>query len=503
MRVAANVLVNYTAQFIAAFISFAFLPFYLQRLGAAAYGFVGLFAIAQSLFSLLDAGVGQFLTREIVSIGNKARAIDVAQKSTKIFLLVAIIMSCLMFLGKDIVRLYSASPELVINDGSFGALLLIVSLLLGFKSIESIQRSLLYGLNQQVRYSVYLSLVSVAKALGLWILLTSFSSNLLLIYFIWQLVCSVLLIALSENALVLLGAPGLAFDIKNKSRVPGFDINSKSSVFILGASILTALSMLYLQVDKLVVANHFGLSQFGIYAFAGTAAASIAYFALPVMNALYPTFCDLVSQRNYKLLSISYRKSAQLVNVLILSFVATCTFFSSDLLEVWTRSTDLTENISGLFSLLLVVNAFVSLSGLPSMLLIALGKVELLQKQMIFQLLGYALLLVWLIPVIGIYGAPCAWLVVAGINHVVVLPLTFRISLRSLKLNLFILHDFLSCGFAGFASAAILKLITAYMHIPSVFLLAIGFASCLLSTVFASALFRRDLLWKLKSIFVA
>ena len=63
-----NIIANYIGQFYLIVIGIIMLPFYLEYLGAEAYGLVGFFALMQSWMVLLDMGISPTLSREVARV---------------------------------------------------------------------------------------------------------------------------------------------------------------------------------------------------------------------------------------------------------------------------------------------------------------------------------------------------------------------------------------------------------------------------------------------------
>lgn len=55
---------NYLGQFWVALMGMAFVPIYIKLIGVESYGLVGLFVLMQSVFTLLDLGMGPAVGRE-------------------------------------------------------------------------------------------------------------------------------------------------------------------------------------------------------------------------------------------------------------------------------------------------------------------------------------------------------------------------------------------------------------------------------------------------------
>jgi len=59
-----NIIVNYVSQIFITLICILVLPLYIKYMGAEAYGLLGLFAMLQAWFNLLDIGLTPTMARE-------------------------------------------------------------------------------------------------------------------------------------------------------------------------------------------------------------------------------------------------------------------------------------------------------------------------------------------------------------------------------------------------------------------------------------------------------
>lgn len=495
MKVTSNVLVNFVSQALIALLSFAFVPFYLAQLGEAAYGVVGLFAIAQTLCSLFDIGIGQFLTKEIVSDDGRLAGIHFARMTIRLFLFAAIFSGCLLFLLSDILSYYFFSPDFALTGNSLGILLAIMGILVGVRSVESIYKSVFSGINCQGQYNFIFCFFNLLKVAGLILLLPLWSGYGLLVFFGWQLICALVLILTLRYRLLMITKYHVELSLWKFG-----EMNPETYKFIASASLLYFLSMIYTQLDKIVLARSISLSEFGLYTLTSTAAAAVGYLSLPVMQAMYPEFCFAVATKNYKSLGAAFQRSSQLVSSLVSSLVAMGTLFAQELLLLWTRSTELTEAISVSFVLLLLVNSFIALAGLPNYLLIAMGRVNLLQNQTFFQIVIYLILLFYLVPRYGVLGACSSWLIVSFIYLAFILPKNLNVFFTISGLKLGFLHDLIASAVVSFGVALAFKIISQrsifLSSINPFFFLGCIFATSLIGSVLVSQSLKEALLAK-------
>ena len=98
-----NTIANYIGQFYTIFIGIFMLPFYLEYLGAEAYGLVGFFTMLMSWMVLLDLGLSATLAREASRLKDKTGGLFELKKITLsvevFFLVISILVFTIIFLG--------------------------------------------------------------------------------------------------------------------------------------------------------------------------------------------------------------------------------------------------------------------------------------------------------------------------------------------------------------------------------------------------------------------
>jgi len=273
-----NLIANYIGQGWASLSSFIFLPVYLHYLGLEAYGLIGFFSMLQAWFTLLDAGLGPTLGREMARYTGGARSSqsirDLLTSVELISFFVASILIFLLWLASNFIAdWWLVSNEL--NKETVENALFLMGIAAALRVIEGIYRSALLGLQRQVLFNYLLIGSSTLKSVGAVLVLASIDASITA-FFIWQVLASTLTVL----ALAYFSRTSLPPTAQNGR----FSLKEISGVFSYakGMLFITTLSLLLMQVDKIILSKTLSLSEFGIYSLASTVAMAVLILVTPV-----------------------------------------------------------------------------------------------------------------------------------------------------------------------------------------------------------------------------
>jgi O-antigen/teichoic acid export membrane protein len=182
---------------------------------------------------------------------------------------------------------------------------------------------------------------------------------------------------------------------------------------------ITLLSLLLTQVDKIILSRLLSLEMFGYYTLAGTVAATLNNLTLPVTQAYYPRFTELVTQNNTAELMKSYHQSTQLISVLIIPAAFIMIFFGKNLLLLWTGNALLTENVAPLLVLLALGTMLNGLMHIPFLLTLAYGWTRFGVYLNIISVLLLVPSVIWATVRYGAMGAASIW-VILNVGYVLI-----------------------------------------------------------------------------------
>lgn len=400
-----NIIANYLGQGWTGFMALAFLPLYIEHLGMEAYGLIGLFAVMQALLMLLDIGMTPTINREMArftagahspqSIRDLLRSLEVISYSLAALIVVGVWVAS-GYLARDWIKAEQLPTEVV------GQALSIMALVVALRFCEGIYRGSLYGLERQVWYNGAYSLLATLRYGGALVILERVSASIEA-FFIWQAVVSLLTVVVFASSVnkILPRAP---------SRVK-FSSAALTQIwkFAGGMMAIAFLTMLLLQVDKVLLSRLLPLKEFGYYTLAATAAGVLYMIAVPVTQAIYPRIVKYSAKEDQTELIAVYHQTTQLVTVLTAPAVMLLSFFAGGVVYMWSGSVDLAINTAPLLSILALGSFLSCLSYLPYNLQLAYGWTSLLIKTNTAVVFALISAIFWVVPHYGSMGAAWVW----------------------------------------------------------------------------------------------
>lgn len=413
-----NVVANFLGQGLRAVMGLVFIPVYVAYMGVESYGIVGLFGVLQSALGVLDVGMRPTLGREMARFSAGAvttSAIRALLRSIELVSLgvIAVVWTAVL-LGSHWIAVNwvntSHLPTAVVAQA-----LVVMGGVAGLRFMENIYVSSLVGLQRQVLENGVSSLLAVLRGAGA-VAVLAFVAPTIEAYLVWQGVVSVLGVAIYSAAVYRLlpaGEGPARFSVEALKGVWGFASG------MLGISLL---SLVFTQMDKVLLSRLLSLESFGYYTMASVAAGTLGMLASPISAAVSPRLTELFSRGENRALSQAYHNGAQLIAVLMGSAAVVWAVFSDRVLLVWTANPTLVGQVAPLTTILAIGSAGTYLVWIPYAMQLARGWTSLILKVGgFFAVLVFIAILI-AVPRYGAYGAAWIWL---AMNHSVLLVVVF------------------------------------------------------------------------------
>ncbi len=404
-----NLIANYLGQGWTALMGLAFIPLYIKYLGIEAYGLIGIFALLQSWLQLLDMGMTPTLSREMartIAGANSAQSIRNLLRSIEI---ISLGMACIIAVGIWTASVWLASDWLRAEKlpvAKVAQAFTLMGIVTALRFIEGIYRSSIIGLQRQVLLNALSSVLATLRGLGavgilIWV------SPTLEAFFIWQGLISILTVGILGIA-TYLALP------KTTSR-GHFTLTALVSVWRYAGGILgiTLLSLLLMQVDKIVLSKLLSLSDYGYYTLAVVVAGGINIIGAPINQAWFPRLSELVAREDQTSLIKVYHQGAQLVSVVMGSAALVLIVFAETILQLWTQDSELAHRAAPLVSVLVLGNLLNGLMWIPYQTQLAHGWTGLAIRINIISIFIVVPAILWATPHYGALGAAWIW---AGLN---------------------------------------------------------------------------------------
>ena len=386
-----------------------FVPFYIKYLGIEAYGLIGIFASMQVWFSLLDMGMAPALGREMARFSVGARTLrsilDLFYSLEVVYASAALLLAGGIFifapwLSTHWLKTVSLSSETVAHA------LVLIGIVIALRWLATLYRSALIGLQRQVWLSGFNAIFATLRGGGVTLVL-AFGISSVQAFFIYQAIVG------TAESLVL--ASFMRRVLRGNTHPWRFSIGAIKEVgrFAAGMALITLLSILLTQIDKLILSKLLMLREFGYYTLATTAAGALYLLITPVATAAYPRLTGIAANGSKTELADEYHLFSQVLVFLLVPATVVLALFPSHFLLLWTRNETATAAVAPLFSILLIGNMLNGLMHMPYYLQLAHGWTRFTVRVNTVSLLLLAPLVYF-----GVknYGAIAAALVWAALN---------------------------------------------------------------------------------------
>ncbi|HEY6140691.1 MAG TPA: lipopolysaccharide biosynthesis protein [Thermoanaerobaculia bacterium] len=361
MSLSRNTAANLVGRIWAAALGVVLIPFYVRVLGMESYALVGFCATMQSLFGLIDFGLGAAFSRELANLSaveeTEQEQRDLLTTFNVIYwILAAIVGVAVWFLAPSIATKWVHAGKL-----SVAAIVTCVRLMGLFIALQfptGLYQGGLLGLQRQIEYNAILIGSATVRGLGVMIVLW-FISPTIEAFFVWQVLIAVL--AAFANWIVLdramVGHRGRGRFVRTwVGRLWGYAAGTAGNTI----GIVVAQ-----QSDKVILIKTLPLEQFGYYTLAGSVATLLWTLAHPVCVAAFPRFNQRVALGDEQGLAVEYDRANQLLATILVPVSAVLLFFSYDAIAVWTRKPAIaaaTQHLVVLFVLGMTLVALVSVA---------------------------------------------------------------------------------------------------------------------------------------------
>ncbi|HQS44718.1 MAG TPA: oligosaccharide flippase family protein, partial [Methylotenera sp.] len=400
MSLQKNVIANFIGQGWTALMGLAFVPLYIQYLGTEAYGLIGIFSLLQAWLMLLDVGMTPALSREMArfsggaqnaqSIRNLLRSVEVIGVS-----LAALVALTIWGLSGWLASNWLKVEKLPIDD--VAQAFVIMGIVAGLRFIENIYRSSIIGLQKQVVLNVVSSVMATLRSVGAIGVLVWIAPSINA-FFVWQGVVSVITAAIFIIFLYR--------DLPASEQRSQFSWSAITSIwrFAAGIALITFLSFLLMQTDKILLSRFLSLEQFGYYALAALLANSLNMIVGPIDLAFFPRFTSQVSQSDRSALISTFHLGSQLITVFVGSAAIVLILFGEVVLSLWTQNVELAKNIAPLLAVLSLGTLFNCFMHMPYQLQLAHGWTRLTIIVNIIAVILLVPAIFWVAPKYGALG---------------------------------------------------------------------------------------------------
>ncbi len=369
-----NAIANFIGLGYTTVIGIVVFPLYLQYLGAEAFGLVGFFAVLQAWMQLLDMGMSPLLSRQVAQARGQNISFLELKKLLRSLELIFLFLSLIAVLSIASGSAWIANSWLNISSlASYKVSICIVlmSCIIGLRFFTTLYLSGIRGTENQVLLDIANIALVTLKFVGV-LLLLQFVTQDFVYFFVYQLIIGII-------ELMVLAFMFYRF-IPSTDRVGiRFFWNTLKPMlpFAGGLAYAAGIWVLMTQLDKLILSKILPLSEYGYFALVAIIATGITSISAPISQAILPRMTYLLSQGNEKEMLSLYRKSTQLMSVIMFPITGMIAIFSTELLFAWTGDRVAAEWAGPVLFWFALGNGILAISAFQYYLQFAHGKLKM------------------------------------------------------------------------------------------------------------------------------
>jgi|SaaInlLV_10m_DNA_2_1039722.scaffolds.fasta_scaffold00428_15 O-antigen/teichoic acid export membrane protein len=421
MNLKKNIIANFFGQFYTIIIGIVMVPFYLQYLGAEAYGLVGFFALMQSWMMLLDMGISPTLGREVAKVRSSVEeSVKVVFKKLLhslefVFIIVAVIItSSILLFSFDISSKWLTIESMDINTVSY--CISLMGVMIGLRFLSSLYRSGINGAEEQVWLSTFNIIIVTFKFVGVFLILYFISTDVLY-FFKYQMIIAIvefIILAIKFYKVMDIGRFKLYFSYESvKPILP----------FAMGIAYTGGIWILLTQLDKLLLSGVLPLAEYGYFALVGMIANAVLQLMRPIALAIQPKMVSLIQQGREKEMIVLYKKATQLMSVIVFSVVAIIGIYSYELLYSWTGNIEASKWAKDILFWYVMGNGILTIAAFQYSLQFGYGNLKMHIYYNTFSALISIPLIIWSAYNYGATGVAIVWFVFRLVSFLIWTPI--------------------------------------------------------------------------------
>lgn len=431
-----NLIANYAGRLWSMFAAFIFVPIYLKILGPESFGLIAFSTTLTLMASVLNSGLipafARLLARDGVS--------NFTFQTLRSLELILIAIACGVVLITYFSSSFIAASWISAVDLEITSIALSVKIMGAICAIELLLPLYIggfMGLEQHVKANFYQFLFGFSRSALVIPILNLYPS--IVLFFAWYLFVTFAAVYLIRAAFYAKFAGFVA------ERYSGSHVRAIWQ-FASGMALVSVLSAVNSQVDKLLVSMLFNLREFAQYSVVSMLAQLPLVVSTPIAMTVLPRVTKVVKEGG-AIVSL-FTSYSFFVCAVACVISATTIIFPTEILSLWTADQTLSQGQESLVRILVLANLALALQLIPFQVAIAHAFTRINVLLSVICAVVAPLAIVFFIRKYGLPGAGIPWL---GLNVFSAVILSFVISVRYLDtplINLFrfVLAPLFFCG---------------------------------------------------------
>lgn len=403
-----RILSNYIGKLWNIFSVFLLVPVYVYYLGLENYGIISFYAVVLGVIGFADAGMSSVIIREFALDEKSSSKHHILRKVEAIYWGIVILICSLIALFSAII----ADKWLVSEHINFLDLrnyIILIGIGASFQLVSSVYFGALFGLGKQISANIYQIVWTTCKSLFVIVLFEIIDSNLY-VFLIWQIACNIAYIVFLRWRVV----KKLKEDKLSIIPIPfSHPIPERIWTYMGGMTLVSIISAINLQSDKLVISYFFSLKIFSFYSMASILSQIPVMISAPLASFVFPIYSKFVQKTDE--FKAVFQTFTTLCYLFIFSSSFLIFFYPLELFSLWSRQTVdqyLAKELNLLIKFLVLGSMFLAMQFPFYYALLANSKTKYTVYQGLFQVLVGVPLLIFFAKSYGVKYTGVPWLLI-------------------------------------------------------------------------------------------
>ncbi len=341
-----NLLANFAGRIWSIFSIYLFVPIYVRLLGVEGYGIISFYLTLSGLLLLADLGMSAGISREMARNTNTSKEkIEIIRSMELLFFLMAIFILIVMTFSSDLIARNWLRSANILQD-KLTEYVFLIGIAGATQLLSSCYFSGLLGLEKQVLANSVQFIWSLLRSVG----------AVLLLYFVDAQVEMFLYAQIISNIIYVIACRVLLYKKLGPTELPysiRLDLIKQVMIFSSGLFIITIISFVNLQSDKVFISYFLNLESLGIYNIAFMVAQAPLVLSTPISTAIFPRYNSIITSKETSKIGRMYYLSFIIIFLVVIPVSIGISFFSYDLVKFWTTM-EIAEETGHLISILIL-----------------------------------------------------------------------------------------------------------------------------------------------------
>ena len=353
---------------------YIFIPLYIEILGETVFGLVSFFATLQSTLNLLGLGLSNTLRREFavgeVSIVNNNKKYKLLRSTELIYLCLGIVIIYLCTFGANVIATKWLNIENM-DAETVADVIALMGVSIALQLNANLYAGCLLGINKQVKANVLCICWSFCKSAGALLVIIILQPNLLYFY-LWHILADFVYLVLLRISII------TELRVDNDTVWRFSDISNIKLVwkYTCGIIIISFIALVNKQADKFIISKYLTLTELGAYNVATTLASLTSIIPSALYTSMFPRFTYYATTGNIDSLKTEFISANKIVNLIISCMGAYIAIYATQLIIIWTGSTEYACILRNVAAIIVVAVTLVECQVIPYALALANGNTK-------------------------------------------------------------------------------------------------------------------------------